>query len=207
MITTLTGYLVSKHPLEAVIDIHGIAFEILISARTYEQLPNINEVCKIFTHLIWREDQQYLVGFHNEEDRAWFRRLIKITGIGAKVGLAILSTLTPMQIREAIESDDSTRLTRVPGVGKKTAERIVLELGDARTRQWMLRFSSTDSTDTSSDIHSLPHASTLEDLRDALSALGYNNTEIEKALKFLPKEGALDALLRQALQHLSGHRP
>ncbi len=204
MITYLHGQLNAKHPLEAVIDIHGVAFEVMISARTYEQLPNINETCHVFTHLIWREDQQYLVGFHSEEDRAWFRRLIKITGVGPKVALAILSALTPHQLRTAIESQESTHLTRVPGIGKKTAERILLELGDLRARQWMQRISGL--LNESSDTEGIPHpVSPHDDIRDALIALGYNLTEIEKTLRYLPKEGALDSLLRQALQHLSGH--
>lgn len=206
MFAYLKGQLQAKHPLEAVIDVHGIAFEVMISARTYECLPNLNDVCQLFTHLIWREDQQYLVGFHNEEDRAWFRRLIKITGIGSKVALALLSALTPAQLREAIEKEDSARLVRVPGIGKKTAERIILELNDARTRQWMQRLTGLDAPSPEGDaLHPFAH-SIHEDIRDALTALGYNSTEIEKALKHLPKEGHLDNLLRQALQYLSGYR-
>lgn len=204
MIAYLYGQLRVKHPLEAVIDVHGIAFEVMISTRTYAQLPDLNTICQLYTHLIWREDQQYLVGFHSEEDRAWFRRLIKITGIGPKVALAILSALTPTQLREAIEADDSARLTRVPGIGKKTAERIILELSDPRSRQWMQRLIGLE---THSDESASPRPTSVqEDIRDALSALGYNSSEIEKTLKHLPKEGHLDNLLRQALHYLSGHR-
>jgi len=204
MIAYLYGQLRVKHPLEAVIDVHGIAFEVMISTRTYAQLPDLDAICQLYTHLIWREDQQYLVGFHNEEDRAWFRRLIKITGIGPKVALAILSALTPTQLREAIEADDSARLTRVPGIGKKTAERIILELSDPRSRQWMQRLIGLETH--SGESASPRSTSVQEDIRDALSALGYNSSEIEKTLKHLPKEGHLDNLLRQALHYLSGHR-
>lgn len=211
MISQLHGIICSKSPLEVEVNLHGMVFEVLIPTRTYETLGAIGEICQLFTHLIWREDQQYLVGFHTAIDRAWFRRLIKISGVGSKVAIAILSSLDPQQLCGIINTQNSALLTRVPGIGKKTAERILLELSDEKTKKWMetLLFEhnseapheqdSSDSVNISAQAHMTHH-----DVHDALSSLGYHESEINKALKHIEKEGSLDKLLRQALSYLSG---
>jgi holliday junction DNA helicase RuvA len=203
MIHHLNGILIQKNPLEAIINLHGLAFEVMISARTFDHLPELNQPCMLLTHLVWREEHQYLIGFHADDDRAWFRKLIKISGIGPKVALAILSSLSPIQLAQIIQSEDSIRLTKVPGIGKKTAERIILELSDPQTKKWMQRLNGLDEQLSIPSTKSINTAH--DDVCEALQSLGYNTHEIEKTLKYLPQEGLLDDLLRQALRYLSGY--
>ncbi|MEO6145686.1 MAG: Holliday junction branch migration protein RuvA, partial [Sulfuriferula sp.] len=128
MIGRITGTLIEKHPPQIVVDAHGVGYEINVPMSTFYNLPALGERVALHTHLVVREDAQLLYGFGNEAERATFRQLIKITGVGAKMALAVLSGMNANELAQAVTMQDTGRLTKIPGIGKKTAERLLLEL-------------------------------------------------------------------------------
>lgn len=197
MISRLCGDLLEKLPPRVVIDVHGIAYEVDVSMTTFYQLPALGEALALYTHLVVREDAHLLFGFSAREEREAFRCLIKVTGIGARTALAVLSGMTVDELAHAIAGEDHPRLSSIPGIGKKTAERLILELrGKLFTHggtQHLSAHSSGKASDESADIV------------NALLSLGYSEKEANTALKALPagpltvSEGirlALKALVR-----------
>ncbi|HEZ3819501.1 TPA: Holliday junction branch migration protein RuvA, partial [Neisseria meningitidis] len=128
MISRLTGKLVEKNPPQIVIDVNGVGYEADVSMQTFYNLPPVGESVQLFTQLIIREDAHLLFGFATAEERKTFRQLIKVGGIGAKTALGILSAMTADELARAVAEEDVKRLSSAPGIGKKTAERMVLEL-------------------------------------------------------------------------------
>ncbi len=128
MIGRLTGILAEKQPPEILLDVHGVGYELLLPMTSFYDLPELNQEVTLFTHFVVREDAQQLYGFSHKADRHLFRELIKTNGVGPKLGLAILSAMSVEEFSYAIEREEVSKLTKIPGVGKKTAERLVVEL-------------------------------------------------------------------------------
>lgn len=190
MIGRLRGQLVAKNPPQILIDVAGVGYEVDVPMSTFCNLPELGANVMILTHLVTREDAQLLYGFLSEEERTLFRALIKISGIGPRIGLAILSGMNASDLVNAIENGESGLLTRIPGIGKKTAERLVLEL-----KGKLLGVGLSSSLPTSNANHA--------DIISALVALGYSEREAQSATKALPPETSVSDGIRLSLQHLT----
>ena len=189
MIGRLTGILLEKNPPQVLIDVGGIGYEVDVPMSTFYNLPGNGEKITLLTHFVVREDGQYLYGFASEAERFAFRQLIKISGIGARMALAVLSGLSVNDLAQAIARQEAGRLVKVPGIGKKTAERLLLEL----------KGKLADALPTSSPaIEDSQH-----DILNALLALGYNDREAAAAMKPLEAGISTSDGIRQALRHLS----
>ena len=191
MITHLTGKLAEKHPPQITIDVNGVGYELEVSMQTFYQLPNIGESIHIHTQLIVREDAHLLFGFAGKAERATFRQLLKVSGIGAKTALGILSALTADELAAAIAQEDIKRLSAAPGIGKKTAERMILEL------RGKLAPTSGEATGL---FAATPDAS--EDIISTLLALGYNEREARAATKGIAADTDVGEGVRLALKNL-----
>lgn len=189
MIGRLTGNLLEKNPPQVLIDVHGVGYEVDVPMSTFYNLPGNGEKVTLLTHFIVREDGQFLYGFASESERYAFRQLIKISGVGARMALAVLSGLSVSDLAQAIARQESGRLTKVPGIGKKTAERLLLELkGKLADALPPAAFAVEDSQ---------------HDILNALLALGYNDREASAAMKQLPAGLSTSDGIRQALKLLS----
>ncbi len=188
MIGRIAGTLAEKSPPHVVVVAHGVGYEIDVPMSTFYHLPRTGEAVELLTHLVVREDAHLLFGFLSAGERSAFRQLIKVSGVGPKVALAVLSGLSVDDLAAAVAAEDAARLTRVPGIGKKTAERLVLELRD--------KLPSTVPAAKSG----APHE---PDVLNALLALGYNAREASVALRDLPPDLALTDAIRQALKVLA----
>ncbi|EOF9028867.1 Holliday junction branch migration protein RuvA [Neisseria gonorrhoeae] len=192
MISRLTGKLVEKNPPQIVIDVNGVGYEADVSMQTFYNLPPVGESVQLFTQLIIREDAHLLFGFATAEERKTFRQLIKVGGIGAKTALGILSAMTADELARAVAEEDVKRLSSAPGIGKKTAERMVLEL-----RGKLVGHTVTDGLFAAS-----PAADETEDIVSTLLALGYNEREAKAAVKGVPKGTDVGEGVRLALKNL-----
>ena len=190
MIGKISGKLIERHPPQVVVDVHGVGYEIDVPMSTFYQLPANGSEVTLYTHLIVREDAHQLYGFASEQERRVFRQLLKISGVGARTALSVLSGMSVSDLYEAVSAQDSGRLTRVPGIGKKTAERLLLELKDK------LDVIVVSATATAA-------AGTTSDILNALLALGYNDKEAQWAIRQLPGSAAVTEGIRQALKLLS----
>ena len=191
MIGRITGILLEKHPPQVLLDVQGIGYEIDVPMSTFYDLPATGVQATLYTHLLIREDVHLLFGFATESERQTFRQLIKITGVGARTALALLSGVSVTDLYRAVGEQDSTRLIRVPGIGKKTAERLLLELRDKLgTTGIDLDQSSSKPTNGS-------------DILNALLSLGYNDREAGWAIKQTASNATVSDGIRQALQLLS----
>lgn len=199
MIGRITGQIVEKLPPQIVVDVGGVGYELDVPMGTFYELPHLGEKVTLFTHHVVREDAQLLYGFASRSERESFRQLLKISGIGAKTALAILSGMNADELALAISGEDVARLSRIPGIGKKTAERLILEL------RGKLDILSTGTATTSISGGSVPAApvSARSDIVNALLALGYNDREAAAAVKALPAEIAVSDGIRQALKSLA----
>ncbi len=189
MIGRLRGVVVAKTVASVILDVAGVGYEVAVTPRALVELPGVGEEAVVHTHTHVREDQLALFGFPTDSERDLFRLLLGASGIGPKVAMAICGSLQPDEIRRAVLADDTAALETVPGIGKRSAQKLILELRP--------RF-DVDSDD-------LPGAaagSNLADVRTALEGLGYQATEIREALRDLPAEGGVEELLRTALQTL-----
>jgi Holliday junction DNA helicase RuvA len=191
MIGRLTGILVEKNPPQLLLDVQGVAYEVDVPMSTFYNLPGTGEKVALFTHLVVREDAHLLFGFGSEAERRAFRQLLKISGVGARTALAVLSGLSVAELAQAVTMQDTGRLTKIPGIGKKTAERLLLELRDKL---------GADFT-TAVGVNRPPPASS--DVLNALLALGYSEKEALAAVKQLPDGIAVGDGIRQALKLLS----
>lgn len=189
MIGRLTGILLEKNPPQVLIDVHGVGYDVDVPMSTFYNLPANGEKLTLLTHFVVREDGQYLYGFASEAERFAFRQLIKISGIGARMALAVLSGLSVNDLAQAIARQEVGRLVKVPGIGKKTAERLLLEL----------KGKLADALPTSS----LAVEDSQHDILNALLALGYNDREAAAAMKPLAAGISTSDGIRQALRHLS----
>lgn len=194
MIGRLVGLLLEKHPPRVLVDVQGIGYEIDVPMSTFYDLPAVGTEVILYTHLAIREDMHLLFGFATEPERQIFRQLIKVSGVGARTALALLSGLSVSDLHDAIATQNSARLIKVPGVGKKTAERLLLELRD-----------KLGTTVIGTEV-ALPPSATGGDVLNALLSLGYNDREANWAIKQISPDAALTDGIRQALQFLSKER-
>jgi len=195
MIGRITGTLLEKNPPQIVVDAAGIGYEIDVPMSTFYNLPATGERVSLHTHLVVREDAHLLFGFLSEDERTMFRQVLKISGIGARTALAILSGLSVGEIAQAVVMQDAARLVKIPGIGKKTAERLLLELKDRLPRIQLSGTAKVGAGDTASAATS--------DILNALLALGYNEREASGAMKHLPDGASVSDGIRQALKLLS----
>ena len=191
MIGRLTGNLLEKNPPQVTVDVSGIGYDIDVPMSTFYNLPRIGERVSLHTHLVVREDAHLLYGFGTEAERATFRQLLKVSGVGPKVALAVLSGMSVNDLAEAVTMQESGRLTKVPGIGKKTAERLLLELKDRL------------KVDVRIAVGGIAPASSNADILNALISLGYNEKEALYAIKQLPVDVPVSDGIRQALKLLS----
>ena len=190
MIGRITGTLLGIEKQTALVDVGGVGYEIECPISTLCELPTAGQTVTLLTHLVVREDAQLLFGFLTHDDRESFRVLIKISGVGPKLAIGVLSGLSGEELAAAVERDDVATLTRLPGVGKKTAERLLVELRG--------RMTSTGHT------QSLIASSPIEEAILGLIALGYKETEARKAINALPKdpEATPETLIRSSLKQM-----
>ncbi|PSJ18692.1 Holliday junction branch migration protein RuvA [Nitrosomonas supralitoralis] len=190
MIGRLTGILLEKHPPQVLLEVQGVGYEVDVPMSTFYDLPAVGTQVTLYTHLVIREDMHLLFGFATEPERQTFRMLIKISGIGARTALALLSGLSVTDLYRTVNAQDSARLITVPGIGKKTAERLLLELRD-----------KLDSAVLNSD--QAPSSTCEGDILNALLSLGYSNREASWATKQISSNSMVSDGIRQALQLLS----
>jgi Holliday junction DNA helicase RuvA len=201
MIGQLRGILLSKQPPALMLDVQGVGYELDAPMTTFYDLPEEGSELMLHTHLVVREDAQLLFGFSTENQRNLFRHLLKISGIGPRVGLAILSGLSVNEFRLCVNGEDVVRLTKVPGIGRKTAERVILEL---RGKQ-LPGMSVDDDVAVAGSIDEIRN-----DAISALTALGYRIKDAEKVINQLADQSdasealSSEFLIRQALQSMSG---
>ena len=191
MIGRLTGTLLEKNPPQILLDVQGVGYEVDVPMSTFYNLPDLGARVTLHTHLVVREDAHLLYGFLTENERRAFRLLTRISGIGAKMALAVLSGLSVAELAQAVTMQESGRLTKIPGIGKKTAERILLEMKDKL---------GADLT-SAVGVHRAAPASA--DVLHALLALGYSDKEAVAAVKELPEGVAVADGIRQALKRLA----
>ncbi|MBL8519497.1 MAG: Holliday junction branch migration protein RuvA [Betaproteobacteria bacterium] len=193
MIGRISGTLLEKNPPQILVETAGgVGYELDVPMSTFYQLPKTGDKVSLLTHLVVREDAQLLYGFGSEEERATFRQLLKVSGVGPKVALAVLSGLSVSDLAQAVALQESGRLTKVPGIGKKTAERLLLELKGKLLVD--VRIAVGGSGDA---------APAAQDILNALLALGYSDKEALAAIKQLPKDAAVSDGIRQALKLLA----
>lgn len=191
MIGKLTGSLLEKNPPEVLVDCHGVGYEVQVPMSTFYNLPQVGQPISLLTHFIVREDAQLLYGFATAQERQTFRELIKISGVGPRMALSLLSGLSIEELAQAVATQEAGRLVKVPGIGKKTAERLLLELkgklGDAVV------------TGAAAQVKSDAQA----DILQALLALGYSDKEASACLKQLPADIGVSEGIKLALKGLS----
>lgn len=193
MIGHLNGILLEKTPPLVLIDCNGVGYEVEVPMSTFYNLPELGQSTKLLTQLVVREDAHLLYGFGSNQERLAFRQLVKVSGIGAKSALVILSGLSVDELSQAIQAQDIALLTRIPGIGKKTAERMLLELRDKFT------FASA-SVSSAAGVTQTSHTS---DILNALVALGYNEREAGLAVKGLAKDVSVSDGIKLALKSFS----
>ena len=192
MIGRIAGTLLEKHPPLVLVDVGGVGYEIDVPMSTFYNLPAIGEKVALHTQLIVREDAHQLYGFASHDERAAFRQLLKISGVGPKLALTILSGMSVAELSHVVAVQEVGRLTRIPGIGKKTAERLLLELRDK------LPGAVSSALPGKPETHPIG-----DDALNALLALGYSEREAGWAVKQLPQDLSVSDSIRQALKLLS----
>ena len=191
MIGKLTGTMLEKNPPEVLLDCHGVGYEVNVPMSTFYNLPAVGGKVALLTHFVVREDAQILYGFGSAEEREAFRQLVKISGVGPRTALSVLSGMSVGELAQAITAQEVGRIVKVPGIGKKTAERLLLELKGKLGADIGLGGSASAVGDAGSDI------------QQALMALGYNEKDAALALKALPKDVGVSEGIKLALKSLA----
>ena len=195
MIASLRGRLVFKQAPAVTVECQGVGYEVDTPMSTFLELPPAGDDVFLFTHLVVREDAQMLYGFATEQERALFRLLLKVSGVGAKMGLAILSAMSVGAFSRCVEYEDSASLVKIPGVGKKTAERLIIEMRDRIDQPQALARTAPVSVD----------AGARSEAADALVALGYKPREVQRLIGGLDIDGkSAEDIIRLALKQVSG---
>ena len=190
MIGRLSGQLVEKRPPTIVVEVQGVGYEIDVPMSTFFLLPATGQPVSLHTHLVVREDAHLLFGFATDQERQVFRKLLKISGVGARTALSVLSGMSVSELSQAVSAHDGARLTRIPGIGKKTAERLLLELRDKLHTDGAVAIPGGEA-----EIRS--------DALNALLALGYSDKEATHALARIAPETPVQEAIRNALKLLS----
>lgn len=203
MIERLRGILVDKDAEGVVVDVAGVGYRAAVPVGAIGALPPLGEECVLHTRMVVREDAISLFGFATKEERSAFDALTAVSKIGPKLAVAVLSTLSPAEISSAVARDDAVKLATVPGLGKKTAERVVLEL---KGKDFAV-FAPEDVTPNGSATVQ-PGAGTYMEAREALTSLGYSLEEAEQALREVPEEksGTVEGYVREALRRIGSRR-
>jgi Holliday junction DNA helicase RuvA len=188
VIGRLTGTLLEKQPPMIAVDVQGVAYELDVPMSTFYQLPVAGSTTTLFTHLLVRDDAHLLYGFATNEERQLFRQLLKVNGVGARIALAILSGLSVQELHQAVAMQESGRITKIPGIGKKTAERLILELKDKLSGESGVAGATPSPRD---------------DALHALLALGYRDKEASAALAKVAADLSVSEAIRHALKLLS----
>jgi len=191
MIGRLTGVLLEKNPPQVTLEVQGVGYEVDVPMSTFYNLPGVGERVTLYTHLIVREDAHLLYGFASDAERKAFRQLLKVSGVGARTALSLLSGMSVADLVHAVATQEAGWLTKVPGIGKKTAERLLLELKDKLGAGLVSEAAANRAAPASGDI------------LNALLSLGYNEKEARYALKQLPEGLNVSEGIRQALKALS----
>ena len=191
VIGRLAGLLAEKNPPQILIDCQGVGYEVWVPMSSFYQLPALGERVTLLTHFVVREDAQLLYGFVTETERAAFRELIRISGIGPRMALAVLSGMSVAELAQAIAAQQAGRLTKVPGIGRKTAERLLLELKGRL------------GPDLGAPGAAAPASDSQTDILQALLALGYSDKEAAAALQALPPDVGVSEGIRLALKALA----
>ncbi len=191
MIGRVQGVLLEKNPPQILVDCAGVGYEVEVPMSTFYNLPGTGERVTLLTHLVVREDAHLLYGFGSESERRAFRQLVKISGVGARTALAVLSGLSVAELAEAVTLQETGRLTRIPGIGKKTAERLLLELKDKLGVELATAVAPNRAAPAASDV------------LHALLSLGYSEKEAVGAVKQVPDGLAVAEGIRHALKLLS----
>ncbi len=194
MIGRISGILLEKNPPQILVDVGGLGYLVEVPMSTFYDLPALGERTALLTHFVVREDAQLLYGFLTETERDAFRQLVKISGVGPRTALAVLSGMSVNELAQSVVLQEPGRLTKVPGIGKKTAERLMLELKGKLANA------------IGSGSGGVAVADSQLDILNALLALGYSEKEAALAVKQLPQGLAVSAGIKQALQHLSGNK-
>ena len=189
MIGRITGQLLEKNPPEVLIDCNGVGYEVLVPMSTFYNLPSLGEKVTLLTHFVVREDAQILYGFEGQAERTAFRQLIKISGVGPRTALSVLSGMSVADLTHAVASQEAGRLTKVPGIGKKTAERLLLEL--------------KGKLGPDLGLHTSVVGDAPSDILQALVALGYSERDAALALKALPADVDVSGGIKLALKALA----
>jgi Holliday junction DNA helicase RuvA len=190
MIGRIAGKVAEKSLDGVLIDVGGVGYQVAVTPRTATTLPSVGDAVVLHTHLHVREDVMALYGFGSADERDIFETLIGVSGVGPKLALAVLATLSPGELRQVILSEDATALTAVPGIGQRSAQKLLLELRP--------KMDLPDSP--------LQPISEVAEVREALESLGYQSAEIREVVRDLPSDGSVEELLRQALQELGKRR-
>ena len=202
MIGRLRGEIVYKQPPYLMVDVNGVGYELESPMSTFYHLPAEGEQVTLFTHLAIRDDAHVLYGFFNESERTLFRTLLRISGVGAKMGLAILSGMSAEEFARCVQGDDTAALMRLPGLGKKTAERLVIEMRDRLDR---LELSGTVSVESGSKATGAK-VTPVSDAVGALVALGYKPVEANRMVRSVESEGlASEEIIRAALKSVASY--
>lgn len=201
MIGCVRGILAVKQPPNLLVDVGGVGYEIQASLTTCYQLPDLGNSVTLHTHLVVREDAHSLYGFYEERERTLFRTLIKVNGVGPKMALAILSSIDADEFAQCVVSQDVSGLVKLPGIGKKTAERLVVEMRD-RLADWQPSYSGTSKSP-----HLINMDSAYQEAQSALIALGYKPQEANRMLGQVNEEGLnSQTLIRRALKSMGEQR-
>lgn len=194
MIAHLSGTLLTKNPPQIVLDVHGVGYELDVPMSTFYKLPDTGQPVSLHTQLVIREDAHVLFGFATQDEKNAFRQLLKVSGIGARTALAVLSGMSVEELVQAIALQESARIIKIPGIGKKTAERLLLELRDKLAAALPAAAAAA---------HAGAAARPANDILNALLALGYSEREAAAAIKALPEDIAVSDGIRAALKSLS----
>lgn len=197
MISRLRGQLIEKDVEGATLDVGGVGYRVSASAGTMKDLPSAGEECVLHTRMVVREDAMLLFGFATRDERASFDALTGVSKVGPKLALSVLSTLSPSEVSEAVARGDVTKLSSVPGLGKKTAERLVLEL---KGKNFAV-FSPVDSLAPASN-----GGGPYMEAREALTGLGYSLEEAELVLNEVPPQETVEKYIKEALRRIGGRR-
>ncbi len=198
MIGKIRGIILEKQPPQLLIDVHGIGYEIDAPMPTFYQLPEVGHEVNLFTHFIVREDAQHLYGFYTREEQSLFRTLLKVNGVGARLALTILSSTAPDEFVQCVLNNDTASLVRLPGIGKKTAERLVVEMRD-KLSDWQHANLPNQANKTGNHArHPI-----LQDAISALISLGYKQQEANsKITKIDDGQASSEELIRRALREM-----
>ena len=200
MIGQIRGIIIEKQPPYLLLDVGGIGYEILAPMSTFYLLPELQQTTMLYTHLTIREDGHYLYGFHHKKDRKLFRSLIKVNGVGPKLALTILSGIDSNEFVRCVLQGDASRLISIPGIGKKTAERLMIETKDT--------LSTWELTDFEAAINNSIHHTDNQPIQDAISALialGYKSTDAKRAVMQVQAPNySREDMIRLALKKVMG---